>query len=144
MKTKSELIKMLSLLAFLLGTSAVFGFYDPAVQRWINRDPLGELPDGPNLYALVRNQPTRYFDADGRFAPIAWIIKKCVQRLIVGETGGGWIPPKCIEDSESPWLAGMKECHWTCTPAHDGDAPSHPLKISTFAPLQGTCPSPWP
>jgi hypothetical protein len=47
MKTqKFQLVKMLSLLVFLLGASAAFGFYDPAAQRWINRDPLGDLSFG--------------------------------------------------------------------------------------------------
>jgi hypothetical protein len=44
MKTKKfQLVKMLSFLTFLLATSAAFGFYDPAVQRWVNRDPLNDL-----------------------------------------------------------------------------------------------------
>ena len=61
-------------------------FYDPGAQRWINRDPLGELglgvltshsaenqdefaellPEGPNLYAVVGNKPIHTIDADGR------------------------------------------------------------------------------
>ena len=32
-----------------------YRFYDPATQRWLNRDPIGEA-DGPNLYAYVRNR----------------------------------------------------------------------------------------
>jgi RHS repeat-associated protein len=62
-----------------------FRFYDPNLQRWINRDPLGdpgfgftfdankppfattliELPQGPNLYGFVRNNPLTRHDAYG-------------------------------------------------------------------------------
>lgn len=49
-------------------TNVAYGFYDPNLQRWINRDPLGEpgfevrrrertdnLADGQNLYLFVQN-----------------------------------------------------------------------------------------
>lgn len=46
--------------------------YDPTIGRWISRDPIGELgPDGANLYAYVRNNPTSYVDPNGEFAWIA-------------------------------------------------------------------------
>jgi RHS repeat-associated protein len=38
--------------------------YDPGIGRWLSEDPLG-LVDGTNLYAYVRNVPTRLTDADG-------------------------------------------------------------------------------
>lgn len=61
------------------------------VARWPNRDPLGErgaevllrqngrvrpkyaelLPDGPNLYGFVHNDPVSLVDADGRAIPAA-------------------------------------------------------------------------
>jgi len=41
-----------------------FRFYDPNLQRWINRDPVGER-GGINLYRAVRNAPTRYIDVFG-------------------------------------------------------------------------------
>jgi len=33
---------------------------------WLSRDPIGELGDGPNLYAYVLNNPVRFIDPDGR------------------------------------------------------------------------------
>jgi RHS repeat-associated protein len=42
-----------------------FRFYDPTVQRWLNRDPLGEW-EGPNLYSFVHNKPVVEVDVDGR------------------------------------------------------------------------------
>jgi len=39
-------------------------FYDPALQRWINQDPIGEQ-GGVNLYSMVLNDPVSSFDAFG-------------------------------------------------------------------------------
>jgi RHS repeat-associated protein len=42
----------------------MFRFYDPNLQRWINRDPVEEA-GGLNLYSYVRNEPTRFLDPFG-------------------------------------------------------------------------------
>ena len=39
-------------------------FYDPNLQRWLNRDPSGSK-DGPNLFAFVHNGPINAFDTWG-------------------------------------------------------------------------------
>jgi RHS repeat-associated protein len=41
-----------------------FRFYDPNLQRWLNRDP-ALTADGPNLYAFVHNGPINAYDALG-------------------------------------------------------------------------------
>ena len=41
-----------------------YRFYDPNLQRWLNRDPLGEWDD-INLYAFAYNNPECYVDSDG-------------------------------------------------------------------------------
>src|SRR5439155_24535074 len=41
-----------------------YRFYDPNLQRWINRDPIGE-EGGINLYAFVANSPLCAVDAFG-------------------------------------------------------------------------------
>src|SRR2546421_8048123 len=49
----------------------LYRFYDPNLQRWINRDPIGER-GGRNLYRFTRNSPVRFADRFGltiRFAP---------------------------------------------------------------------------
>src|SRR5258706_164255 len=43
----------------------LYRFYDPNLQRWINRDPLGETTD-VNLYVSFANSPIRNVDIDGR------------------------------------------------------------------------------
>jgi RHS repeat-associated protein len=41
-----------------------YRFYDPSLQRWLNRDPIGER-GGLNLYAFTKNRPTTHLDAFG-------------------------------------------------------------------------------
>lgn len=71
-------------LAVLLGSlSPARAYYDPGVQRWVSRDPLGDaatyqgrIPKtghnlinelgGVNLYSMVENNPARSIDIDGR------------------------------------------------------------------------------
>jgi RHS repeat-associated protein len=48
-----------------------YRFYDPNLQRWINRDPLQEY-GGINLYRFSANSPLMFGDADGR-ALLSWI-----------------------------------------------------------------------
>ncbi|MDB6066116.1 MAG: repeat protein [Pedosphaera sp.] len=42
----------------------LYRFYDPNLQRWINRDPIGES-GGINLYNFVGNNPSCIIDPDG-------------------------------------------------------------------------------
>jgi uncharacterized protein RhaS with RHS repeats len=51
-----------------------FRFYDPNLQRWLNRDPLAER-GGINLYTMVGNNPITQIDAEGReifTPPVLW------------------------------------------------------------------------
>ena len=50
--------------AMLLEAPTVSAYYDPGVQRWINRDPLEEQ-DGIDLYKMAYNNPVSYVDRDG-------------------------------------------------------------------------------
>ncbi len=42
----------------------LYRFYDPSLQRWINRDPLGEK-GGINLFGFTANAPVAFFDPEG-------------------------------------------------------------------------------
>jgi RHS repeat-associated protein len=51
-----------------------YRFYDPSLQRWMNRDPIEEL-GGINLYAFVGNSPVSKFDKNGH---VAWVPICCL------------------------------------------------------------------
>jgi len=66
MKTQMKpLLSFLILLALLSGPHLASAYYDPGVQRWINRDPAEEGFD-LNLYRPDLNRPTHVIDTDGR------------------------------------------------------------------------------
>lgn len=69
----------------------LYRFYDSNLQRWLNRDPLGEpgfedlrgrtarvRGDGPNYYAFVRNNPQNRVDPRG----LAWASFDCTAILM--------------------------------------------------------------
>jgi uncharacterized protein RhaS with RHS repeats len=62
-KTNAFLITV-ALLAFWVGLCNASAFYDPGTQRWLNRDPIGEL-GGLNLYGFVSNDPLDRLDLFG-------------------------------------------------------------------------------
>lgn len=87
MKTNVILIVM-GFVVYWIGLCNASAFYDPGTQRWLNRDPLGELgfeigrghqtfksmqlfprfaelSEGADLYEFVRNNPNGFVDTDG-------------------------------------------------------------------------------
>jgi len=44
--------------------------YDPALGRWVTRDPALFASIAPNLYAYVANDPVNFRDPSGRFLPL--------------------------------------------------------------------------
>ena len=51
-----------------------YRFYSPTTGRWPSRDPIEE-GDGPNMYAMLGNNPVSSFDALGLWAQGAWTKK---------------------------------------------------------------------
>jgi RHS repeat-associated protein len=51
----------------------LYRFYDPALQRWLNRDPMEE-DGGINLYEFCHNSPGDYADPDGQDISTTWPI----------------------------------------------------------------------
>jgi RHS repeat-associated protein len=90
-----------------------YRFYDPYLQRWVNRDPLGnrpvvllwrglisraisgELVIGPNLYQFTANDPINHADTDGRiivpvlkiggFIVVAWSLWEFLSAIVSGQ-----------------------------------------------------------
>jgi len=50
----------------------LYRYYEPNLQRWINRDPLHEM-GGINLYGFVFNNPVDLNDSDGRILPAVFV-----------------------------------------------------------------------
>jgi len=81
MRTKvSVALTLLVFLALFSSVPNAAAYYDPGIQRWLNRDPIEEPGfkltvrpglrrenEGPNLYEFVKNRPTREIDAFGLF-----------------------------------------------------------------------------
>jgi len=61
---KKQIRKMLVPLFVLICHQTASAYYDPGVQRWINRDPEGES-QSLNLYEFVSDSPVSHVDALG-------------------------------------------------------------------------------
>jgi hypothetical protein len=65
MKTQMiHLFRCLILLSLIGAVNMASAHYDPGLQRWLNRDPLGEL-GGISLYGFVGNNPIKAVDPLG-------------------------------------------------------------------------------
>jgi RHS repeat-associated protein len=69
-----------------------YRFYDPNLQRWLNRDPIGEL-GGINLYQFVGNSPNYFVDLYGNSPTILEpvirpILNPVLAPLELGPLGG--------------------------------------------------------
>jgi uncharacterized protein RhaS with RHS repeats len=74
------------LLLLLASSYTVCAWYDPGVQRWINRDPIQEK-GGKNLYRFVNNDPNRRVDSFGLEDPqimnLDWSCLNCYLQLFL-------------------------------------------------------------
>jgi RHS repeat-associated protein len=61
-----------------------YRFFEPNLQRWLNRDPIGE-GGGINLYQFVGNDPVNFFD----FLGLDIIITPTIHPVIIGDMPGG-------------------------------------------------------
>lgn len=76
-------------------------YYNPGMGRWLNRDPLGELP-GVHLYGFVLNDPVSWVDPLGLASYIdcsagTWVLKTA--------TAAVWFPGR-------PWCFTMCKCDY--------------------------------
>ena len=77
-KPTTKALLPVALLLFLFSLYSAKAFYDPGIQRWVNRDPLGEpgfetvragtpTPQygPPKTYLFLENAPNGFVDSDG-------------------------------------------------------------------------------
>jgi len=137
MKTQIRpLLWSLALLALFSTPRLASAYYDPGVQRWINRDPLADvsadsLPamnqgvsvtlweqeEGANLYAFVRNNPATNLDKEGR-DPIT------PAEMISPPAAGGARCTRCTITGytiyKSPYGTPIRRaCHYECSGGDD-------------------------
>ncbi len=121
----------------------LYRYYDPNLQRWPNRDPLGELGfegisqyswhlphfrpveylEGPNLFEFIINDPITSIDARGM---MSIVIRRVVPRLLPKpELGGPYIQASCkLKETvchDSNGNPSGKVCHYDCETGHFSD-----------------------
>src|SRR5204862_1231215 len=64
--------------------------YDPNLQRWLNRDPIGEA-GGLNLYNYVVNDPNRFVDLLGLDYYVLYVsaFSGFPHQVVIGDNGSG-------------------------------------------------------
>ena len=80
MKRIMQLWPCLTLVALAASLQTTPAYYDPGIQRWINRDPIGE-GGGVNQTTFLKNAPVAYLDPFGLWR--------------FGATGSGQPEPVC-------------------------------------------------
>jgi len=98
MKTTYFLLKAVVLIAaFSFSAGIASAYYDPGMQRWLNRDPLKQIKirlpstiryrafrhyDEPNLFLFVLNSPINYRDPVG-LDPVTSMceLKQCAEKI---------------------------------------------------------------
>jgi RHS repeat-associated protein len=103
----------------------LYRFYEPGLQRWINRDPIGEL-GGRNLYRVVRNSPMNRFDPWGHSPPHASIGEKiaCVKDCGFAKARqGAALADAAAKETrkrypdgkgEDDYADAFRHCYWAC------------------------------
>jgi RHS repeat-associated protein len=120
-----------------------YRFYVPELQRWLNRDPIGER-GGRNLYAFCKSNPISNFDIDGRILPILpWITDKLCKKVISPvSVGGPYTFGPCHYAGTSTSSDGSEVCVWLCIAPHYSDEIGHLETYTTSVPPCGPCAPP--
>jgi RHS repeat-associated protein len=128
--SKKLTLMLAPLLLLLASPQPARAFYDPGLQRWLNRDPIGEMGftvalfggysdsfqgDWPNLYTFVLNNPCGFTDSFG-----LEVYKSCKE----DKTQGGFKPARCVPTGRHlplPWGGEAEEmrviqrkCNFRC------------------------------
>ena len=121
-----------ALLALLLTLQAASAFYDPGLQRWINRDPISER-GGINLFEFAANMPTDAVDALGlELTPLSPDIGNCYSYACnKGDGNGPFFPGHGSTEKDPPW-------EYNCSDLTKGVKHDHPEAKEPDA--KGNCP----
>jgi RHS repeat-associated protein len=93
-----------------------YRFYDPSLQRWVNRDPIAEQ-GGVNLFGFVDNGPLARVDPDGR----SWAkFIPCVACVACAGVAGGSCAVICALGHWDDLDDTFPDCWWKCMEAASG------------------------
>lgn len=92
-----------------------FRAYDPTQGRWLSRDPIESiygipaefLPEGPNLYGYVGNNPINYIDPTGEFAfaiPVVYGVGIAAAAVVA------WVAADLLEEPLRNAADSMQRC----------------------------------
>ena len=144
MKTQMHsLATIMGLFLLLASTRPGCAFYDPAAQRWINRDPIGER-DTLNLFTFTKNAPTIRLDGNGH-AILPWIIKRCAKPAVCTIASKQAFGP-CAFLGEAEIVgadpSASRLCLWVCCGVHHTDETGVRIWIQMVGPPVGPCAPP--
>ncbi len=91
-------------------------YYDPAIARWLSRDPIQE-EGGINLYGYVQNAPIDFIDPLG----LECLFESVTGITLQGNTQTGWSGPKDF-GFELQWVITLT--YKTCLDPYGSDSPA--------------------
>jgi hypothetical protein len=119
---------LLPLLLLLLCGQAASAYYDPGVQRWINRDPLGDGASGASYYVQHHARPPesvstllRAFESHGEANLYTFVLNSSVNSIDwlglddCGKSECNQYPPGalrfiCLHTPCDPWSNCVRAC----------------------------------
>jgi len=124
----------------------LYRFYNPNLQRWINRDPIAER-GGLNLYAFGGGDPVTQVDTDGK-ALLPWLLNKLGRKQLEITVAGPTFGP-CVFLGEAeivggPYMGADRMCFWKCVGQRNTDEYGKVVYLQTLSPPCGPCAPPGP
>jgi RHS repeat-associated protein len=102
----------------------LYRYYEPNLQRWLNRDPINE-EGGINLYGYIGNNPVSGIDPDGRILVIDDVLEIGAADVAAATALGAYIgsggPQKdaqAIADAYTAVANAVADAYRWCTKAH--------------------------
>ena len=133
MKIVLSLVRVVPLLVFLLAANTASAFYDPAIGKWISRDPIGER-GGANISAFLANDSVNEIDPLGLACGKFKILSEYTHpSKAIGETRTGLIigfelrydpgnPDQCCKCGTIVLVQAIKSKRWSVPQFDASDA----------------------
>jgi RHS repeat-associated protein len=118
----------------------LYRYYDPNLQRWPNRDPLGES-GGINLFQFNGNNPLRYIDSDGFIIVVAQNLpcsfytnlNNAINRLWNSPTGSNLLQ-RALNSTNIIYITQAPDSVLSCEDGDPGD-PTNTIYLNNYPDL---------